>query len=301
MASGSDRGATPDRFDSVEADAYKRWRDAKLARYPRTIDELLVELRDPLALTASERAAILDRCARANMALYVARLPDDEEVHRNVALGLARQLGLRAVEDHRSRDGDGMVRIELAQSGGRVGYIPYTDRPIAWHTDGYYNFHGPDRAVVAMTLHCARAADGGENGLLDHEIAYLRLRDENPAHVEALSRGDAMTIPANVEADGRTRPENVGPVFFVGPRHGRLCMRYTARTRSVAWRDDEATRAATGALRRILESDPLILRARLAPGMGLICNNVLHDRTGFKTPAAGGRLLYRIRHHDLIA
>ncbi|MCC2106676.1 MAG: hypothetical protein KDJ40_03395, partial [Hyphomicrobiales bacterium] len=76
-------------------------------------------------------------------------------------LALGPQLGLTAVEDHRSRDNDGLVAIEVVETGGRVGYIPYTSRPIAWHTDGYYNFHGPERAVQAMLLHCVRDAEGG--------------------------------------------------------------------------------------------------------------------------------------------
>ncbi len=289
-------------FDLTDDSAYRRWRDAKLAAYPARIEDLLVEIRDPEALSGAERAAIVERCGRANMAIYVcARTLDDEEANRRAVLALGRRLDLTVAEDHRSRDNDGLVRIELADTGGRAGYIPYTNRPIAWHTDGYYNYHGPNRAVVAMILHCARDADGGDNGLLDHEIAYIRLRDEDPGHIDALSRADAMTIPANVEPDGKTREANAGPVFFVEPGSGRLAMRYTARTRSIEWRDDPRARAAAAALTRLLADEPLILRARLRPGMGLACNNVLHDRTGFTTPASGGRLLYRIRYHTLIA
>ena len=295
----SERGDDP--FDLQAAAAYRRWRDAKLENYPRRIEDLIVELRDPERLSRGERAAIIERNRRANMVIYVCAKPlADEEAHRRVALALGRQLGLSAAEDHRSRDHDGLVRIELADAGGRAGYIPYSNRPIAWHTDGYYNYHGPRRAVLAMTLHCARDADGGENGLLDHEIAYMRLRDEDPAHIAALSRPDAMVIPPNVEPDGRARPANVGPVFFVEPRTGRPSMRYTARTRSIEWRGDPATARATAALTRILGSEPLILRARLQPGMGVVCNNMLHDRTGFETTRQGGRLLYRIRYHDPI-
>ena len=55
-------------------------------------------------------------------------------------------------------------------------------------------------------LHCVSpAADGGENGLLDPEIAYLRLRDENPEFIRALMAPDAMTIPANTEEGGENR------------------------------------------------------------------------------------------------
>ena len=76
-----------------------------------------------------------------------------------IAFGAA--FGLTAIEDHRSAEADGVVRIEVVRDGGRLGYIPYTDRAISWHTDGYYNYHGPDRFVGAMLLHCARDADQG--------------------------------------------------------------------------------------------------------------------------------------------
>ena len=215
----------------------------------------------------------------------------------------AKAFGLVAIEDHRSAEADGIVRIEVVDQGGRLGYIPYTDKPINWHTDGYYNFHGPDRAVRAMLLHCMRpAAKGGVNRLLDPEIAYIRLRDSDPGHIEALMHPEAMTIPASVEANGRVRPENVGPVFYVDARSGALGMRFTARKRNVVWRDDPSTRAAVATLEAILREDPLCVETRMEAGQGLVCNNVLHDRTAFATSqdAGRGRLLYRVRYADRI-
>ena len=282
--------------------AYRAWREAKLAAYPRAVDDLIVEIGDPAALTSAEHAAIRDRCMRANMAIYALDGPPrDEAAQRAAVLALGPALGLSAIEDHRSRDRDGLVAIEVVESGGRLGYIPYTSRPIAWHTEGYYNYHGPGRGVQAMLLHCVRDADGGDNRLLDHEIAYIRLRDENPGHIAALMHPEAMSIPENIEPDGKVRPVNVGPVFYIDPRTGALGMRYTARTRSISWREDVATQRAVAALTRILAGEPLVLSTRMRPGMGLICNNVLHDRTGFANGAAGGRLIYRIRYHGLIA
>jgi hypothetical protein len=35
--------------------------------------------------------------------------------------------------------------------------------------------------------------------------------------------------------------------------------------------------------------------------MGLLCNNVLHDRAAFDDDAAAPRLLYRARYHERIA
>jgi len=302
-AASSGRRLDGDPFDLGDEASYRAWREAKLGRYPARAEDLVVEIRDATNLAAAERAAIAERCGRANAALYAfTPTPRDEPRLRRDLIAFGAAFGLTAIEDHRSAEADGVVRIEVVRDGGRLGYIPYTDRPISWHTDGYYNYHGPDRCVRAMLLHCARDADqGGENRLLDPEIAYLRLRDSDPGHIEALMHPQAMSIPANVEASGAIRRENVGPVFFVHPGAGALGMRYTARKRNISWRDDERTRRAAAALEDILETDPLVLRVRLRPGQGLICNNILHDRTGFVSSAAAGRLLYRIRYHGRIA
>ncbi len=292
-------------FSLADSMAYATWRARKLDLYPARPEALKVSVARLAEPTEAERAAIAERIARANMAIYVTSEAGHEEAAiRSELRSFGRAFGLVAVEDHRSAEADGIVRIEVVDQGGRLGYIPYTDRPIQWHTDGYYNFHGAENCIQAMLLHCVRgAAEGGVNGLLDHEIAYIRLRDASPEFVAALAHPQAMTIPANVEADGRVRAPNVGPVFYVDPVTGGLGMRYTARKRSIEWRDDSTTRAAVAKLELILSDDPLIFRARLRPGEGLICNNVLHDRSGFDpaSPAGRGRLLYRIRYGGRVA
>jgi alpha-ketoglutarate-dependent taurine dioxygenase len=284
--------------------AYRRWRDAKLAGYPRSPEELTVGVSALAAPTAAETEAVLAACRRANMCLYRSRQHlGDAQATRRALAAFARHFGLVDFEAHRSAEADGIVALEVAAQGGRVGYIPYTNRPLGWHTDGYYNYQGPGRMIRSMLLHCVRSAsEGGENGLLDHEIVYIRLRDENPDYVTALMRPDAMTIPANEEANGKTRAENTGSVFVVDPDTGRLAMRYTARKRNILWRDDATTQAAVRALERMLREDPLIIRVRLAPGEGVICNNVLHDRIGFSTgvDTKPSRLVYRIRSYDRV-
>ena len=153
-----------------------------------------------------------------------------------------------------------------------------------------------------LILHCVQSAEtGGDNQLLDHEIAYIQLRDENPDHIRALSQLDAMTIPARSDDKGIARAAQPGPVFSMDDA-GYLHMRYTARTISIEWRGDAATQAAVAALAGILAaSTPWTLRGRLEPGMGLVCNNVLHDRSGFTETPERRRLLYRARYHDRVA
>jgi len=148
-------------------------------------------------------------------------------------------------------------------------------------------------------LHCVRAApQGGENLLLDHEIAYMLLRDKNPEYIDALMQRDAMTIPKNVLDGQLVRPDRVGPVFSI-TEQGRLHMRYTARARNVIWKYDPMTQAAQQDLREILNSKtPYHIKAKLEPGQGLICNNILHTRSTFKDAPDNPRLLYRGRYLD---
>ena len=276
---------------------YRAWRDARLAAYPRSVDELVVPLADPRHLTSAEFAALENRCARANMAIYSA--PHLPAADKSVPRLLGQQLGLVRLEGNYLADEDGLSSITPAESdsGVRGDFIPYTHKPINWHTDGYYNTL--DRRILGMTLHCAQDAEtGGENALLDHEIAYLQLRDVNPDYIDALMQPDAMTIPARMDEDNVARPEQSGPVFAIDPVQGFLTMRYTARTRSIVWKDDAVTQAAVRTLADILASSEYILTARLRPGMGLICNNVLHTRSGFSDSPDHRRLLYRGRYYD---
>jgi hypothetical protein len=137
---------------------------------------------------------------------------------------------------------------------------------------------------------------------MDHDMAYIAMRDANPDWVAALMRPDAMTIPERLDDDGVARAEQSGPVFSVDAASGALHMRYTARTRSVVWRDDAPTRAAVAFLEQLLASDhPSVFRLQLQPGMGLLCNNVLHDRAGFTDDLLAPRLLYRARYLDRVA
>ncbi|MEZ5540805.1 MAG: TauD/TfdA family dioxygenase [Pseudomonadota bacterium] len=286
-------------FDLAREADYRTWRAWKLDAYPARAADLRVEIGDPGQLTAEEHAAILAVCRKANMALYAIRAGSGADKAAIRALG--RQFGLEHLDMNLRADEDSITSLRVLPQQAGTHYIPYTNRPLSWHTDGYYN--SLDEQVRAIVLHCvSAAASGGESLLLDHEIAYLLLRDENPAWIRALMQPDVMTIPANVEEGRELRGAQTGPVFAVANGSHALHMRYTARTRSIVWKDDPDVRAAVQFLRELLDSElPWIFRYRLRPGEGIICNNVLHRRLGFDDAAGGaGRLLYRARYHDRI-
>jgi len=275
---------------------YLRWRERKLARYPRRIEDLIVEVRDPRNLSDSEAVEIQRVCGTANMAVYASPLADVAD--KDIARRLGARLGLSRLHANPLADEDGISSLEVTPEKSGRGYIPYSNQRLLWHTDGYYN--APEQRNRAFVLHCVRpAATGGENRLLDPEIAYLLLRDADPRFVQALSAPDAMTIPANEEDSAAMRPAQSGPVFSTDG--GALHMRYTARTRSIEWRPDEATRAAARLLRQVLDAgSPYVFTLRLAAGQGLVCNNVLHDRSAFTDAPGRGRLVYRARYFDRV-
>jgi len=286
-------------FDLDDEASYQRWRAVKLATRARHVEELVVDVADPAALSGAERTALLQRCACWNMAIYRGprRAADKTLVH---ALGA--QLGLRRLDANWLAEDDGISSITVSDTRDeRGGFIPYTDRPIKWHTDGYY--HPQRRCIRAMVLHCVRPArSGGANALLDHELAYIALRDASPRWLRALMASDAMTIPSRDDDTGLARAAQSGPVFSVDPHDGVLHMRYTSRTRSIDWKADVATHKAVAFLERFVNDDnPFVLRVRLDAGMGIVANNVLHERSGFTDDAASPRLLYRARYLERVA
>ena len=296
-ATESAAGRTGSPFDLDDASSYRRWRDWKLARRPDHAAELAVDVADPRALTAAEQSALRSRIARANFAIYRSPIVMDDP---QLPLMLGRQLGLRRLDANWLADEDGISRIAVSDArDGHGGFIPYTDRAIRWHTDGYY--HPGERRIRGMILHCVRPARrGGENALVDPELLYIALRDISPRHVRALMAPDAMTIPAREDEEGVARPAQTGPVFSVDA-DGSLHLRYTARTRSIEWKDDAATRAAVACVERLLAGAlPGILRVRLLAGMGLVGHNVLHDRSEFEDDAGSPRLLLRARFLDRV-
>lgn len=252
-------------------------------------DDLMVEIADPFALSERERDAILRNCARAGLSFY--RLRTSE---RAAVASVWHQLGLRSAERTSQSDEDGINRITVV-AGAR--YIPYTDAPLCWHTDGYYSA----RAVLSFAMHCVRpAASGGANGYFNPETLYQLLRDEARAHVAALERADAMTIPANV-VDGRVvRAAHSAPVFSRDAERG-LHTRWTERERNIVWADDEAVARARDACRRILRDETTHrIHKRLLADEGVVCNNVLHCREPFEDDAKAPRLVYRGRYYERV-
>lgn len=274
--------------------AYLRWRKDKLNYSNPALDDLLVPVNDPYRLSDNEVAAIVERCAHYNMALY--QLSDPGVQEKTLVHALGQQLGMHRLDANLRSDEDSVSSLQVsAQTGNQ--YIPYTNKALSWHTDGYYNHL--DKQIFGIIMHCVRpAAEGGVNALFDPEIMYIRLRDNNHAYIEALMHPDAMTIPENIEAGKVIRKAQTGPVLLLRP-DGRLHMRFSARKRNIIWRDTKETLNAVAMINRLLAEEN-VFKVALQAGQGIICNNVLHNRTGFVDSEAQKRLMYRARYFDAV-
>jgi Taurine catabolism dioxygenase TauD, TfdA family len=283
----------------AEEDAYRAWRDAKLAARPLDIAGLKVDVGRLEGLTTEEMWRVETLLCRCNMALL--RHTNGARIEKVSLHRLGTQLGLLHLDNNLCADEDAISTLRVTPGGRGNEYVPYTNRALSWHTDGYYN--SPERQVRAWMLLCAQdAAEGGENALLDPDILYILLRDEDPALIHALMHPNAMTIPANRQGETEIRPARRGPVLSLDPATGSLHMRYSARARHVEWRDDAATMAALEFITGLLSSDSTyIYRHRLRPGECLVTNNVLHNRTAFRDDPARPRVLYRARYYERAA
>lgn len=276
--------------------SYQSWRKKKLSDSSAHNGAAIVSIENPFELSESEKNALLSECKRNNYVIY--QLLDEGISGKDLVHALGHQLGLNRLDTNLRADDDSVTSIEVTQQSGNQ-YIPYTDKPLSWHSDGYYNTS--DRQIRGIIMHCVTPAEaGGENEIIDHEMLYIKLRDEDPAWIKALMSPDALTIPANVEEGVEIRAEQSGPVFSVDVASGHLHMRYSARKRNIQWKNDDITLQAADKITELLNDSSIIFRHKFTAGQGIVCNNILHNRTRFEDSKENRRLIYRARYYDRV-
>lgn len=282
-------------FDLNNNADYLHWREQKQRYRKPVMDDLLVQIENPYQLPDDEKKAIVKNCANYNMAIY--QLSNINYQDKSLVHVLGEQLEMINLDSNLRADNDSVSSLEVREQSGNQ-YIPYTNKALSWHTDGYYNCL--DKQVFGIIMHCVRPADtGGVNQLVNPEQIYIRLRDEKTAYIEALTHPQAMTIPANIEAGRVIREAQTGPVFMV-KSDDNLHMRFSARKRNIIWRDTDETRKAVEIINKLLLDEENILEVRLQAGQGIVCNNVLHNRSAFTETERNKRLMYRARYYDAV-
>jgi hypothetical protein len=286
-------------FNLDNGDAYQHWKKSKLQNHPVDLDSLLVQVRDITCLEAGEHQQLIEKINQTNIVVYET---DNNSVSEETIKLLGQQVGLNRLDQNPYSSEKAITSLAVQnRPSTQQNFIPYTNKAISWHTDGYYN--PLSHMVKSVILHCVQpAVSGGENDLLDHEIAYIWLRDENPDFIRALSQSDVMTIPAHIENDVEKRADQTGPVFSV--INQKLHMRYTHRKRSIIWRDEPLVKQALACLQDLFErNSSYILRGKLSAGQGILSHNVLHNRSAFTDDGhpEKNRLVLRARYYDEIS
>ena len=286
-------------LDLNDQSAYQKWRDDKIRAYDNDAHKSIVEL-DSTQASTEQLNQLISACNRFNYSIY--RLQDPLSGDKRFVRQLGLSLGLDRLDGNLCSDEDNISSIQVANTGRHTGYIPYTDKKLTWHTDGYYNDEA--RTIRAMVLHCVRPAEtGGENLMLDHEMAYIQLRDESPQYISAFTELDVLTIPPNIENGVQIRGAQSGPVFSLDALTNSLHMRYSARTRNIEWKDNSLTQEAVACMSQLLNTNnPYVITYRMQAGEGIIANNVLHNRTAFTDSdlPEKKRLLFRARSYDRV-
>ncbi len=289
-------------FNLSDDKSYQTWREKKLHQalnYQSGLNDLFVTITHCQSPSSTEVDQVLQNCLRYSFSFY--RLAHKRDNTKSNIMNFVEQLGPLQLDSNFCADDDKLTSITQTRHINQHDYIPYSNKRLSWHTDGYYNT--TDKQINAMLLHCKQPAQsGGASLIMDHEIAYILLRDENPEFIHALMEKDAMTIPANILNNKVIRKAQTGPIFSTLP-NGQLHMRFSARTRNIEWKQSALILEAVSFLTQLFESDsPYILKYTLQAGEGLICKNILHRRTSFVDYEESDkkRLLYRGRYLDTL-
>lgn len=281
-------------FDNT--DQFKLWYSEKIKNYPRKINDITVTVESPLSLSGNEVDSIQAICQKTNLAVVrFTEQPDKAGLKQ-----FGHQLGLNVLDNNLCADEEAISSIEVREGGSRQeGYIPYTQKALNWHTDGYYNLE--TQQINAILMYCVEKPEsGGANKFLDHEILYGQLREINPDYIKVLTLANVMTIPPNIVDGVEIRTEQTGPVFSVNSKTGRLHMRYSARKRNIVWLDEPLVHEAASAIEKLLSHNEYIFNYTPQPGQVVVSNNCLHSRDSFTDNAAKGlkRKIYRARYLD---
>ena len=261
--------------------------ELKLQRRATHAEQLMVEIHNPTSLSSSERHQILENCKYNNLSFYRCAQPISDS---HTLKALAEQLGLRNLCDNPKADAHKISHITVSPNSC---YIPYTNRALSWHTDGYYN--ADSDIIRSFMMHCVQPAiKGGVNDYLDHEVVYTLLHQKKPDYIEVLRHPRAFTVPANEDV----REARSTPVFREDPVTNKLLMHYTERSQHIEWH--RSCQETLDYLHKLLRTTQYKISYKLAAGEGVICNNVLHNRSAFDDSGVPRRLLYRARFRDRV-
>ena len=264
---------------------FLRWAEEKERNIPHNIDGIIVNIHDINNVKISEIAKIKETINKCNSCIYSSKIALKSNTN---LLKFVESVGMRTY-DRNNIESNEISTITPLESN-KINYIPYTDKSLNWHTDGYYD----KKSIFSWLLHCVHpATHGGENYLLDHELAlreYVLRHDD----INNLMSEDALTIP---ESKDTSRAEISTYIFSIKNQYKKLHMRFSMRKDNIGT-SPKAGDAVTK-LKEIIENDcaKYSLTYKLQKNEGIITNNILHGRKAFKDDKVKRKLL-RIRSYE---
>lgn len=264
---------------------FLRWAEEKERNIPHNIDGIIVNIHDINNVKISEIAKIKETINKCNSCIYSSKIALKSNTN---LLKFVESIGMRTYDRNNIESNE--ISTITPLENNKINYIPYTDKSLNWHTDGYYD----KKSIFSWLLHCVHpATHGGENYLLDHELAlreYVLRYDD----INNLMSEDALTIP---ESKDTSRSEISTYIFSIKNQYKKLHMRFSMR------KDNIGTSPKAGdaviKLKQTIENDcaKYSLTYKLQKNEGIITNNILHGRKAFKDDKVKRKLL-RIRSYE---
>ena len=264
---------------------FLRWAEEKENNIPQNTDGISVNIHDINNVKISEIAKIKETIHKYNSCIYSSKVALKNNTN---LLKFAESVGMKTYDCNNIESNE--ISTITPLQNNKINYIPYTDKPLNWHTDGYYD----KKSIFSWLLHCVNpATQGGENYLLDHELALREyvLRNDD---INNLMAEDALNIP---ESKDTSRSEISTYIFSFKNQYKKLHMRFSMRKDNIST-SLKASSAITK-LREIIENDcaKYSLTYKLQKNEGIITNNILHGREAFKDDKVKRKLL-RIRSYE---
>ena len=264
---------------------FLRWAEEKERNIPHNIDGIMVNIHDINNVKISEIAKIKETINKCNSCIYSSKIALKSNTN---LLKFVQSVGMRTYDRNNIESNE--ISTITPLENNKINYIPYTDKSLNWHTDGYYD----KKSIFSWLLHCVHpATHGGENYLLDHELAlreYVLRHDD----INNLMSEDALTIP---ESKDTSRSEISTYIFSIKNQYKKLHMRFSMRKDNIGT-SPKAGDAVTK-LKQTIENDcaKYSLTYKLQKNEGIITNNILHGRKAFKDDKVKRKLL-RIRSYE---
>ena len=271
---------------SAKSEDFIEWSAKKDLNIPSNINDLKVSISDINHVSKAEISQIKQKLTKFNCCIYASGtdLDDNSKIMR-----FAQSLGMRTFDSH-NIDDSAISTISADKNENNMRYIPYTNKGLNWHTDGYYD----SKPIFSWLLHCIEPAlSGGENFLLDHELAireYILKYDD----IIYLTNNETFSIPTD-EVAKREITSNY--VCDMNNEYKKLHMNFSMRKENIIVNKD--SESAMSKLIKIIKEDckKYHLTYKLSKSEGIVSNNILHGRNAFKDGRVMRKIL-RIRSHE---